>query len=90
MTTIHDCQLLQEDLDPEKMMPWDVPVDIIVTPTQVCDPALSQQQALMGMCELAQLVGGQLWLSQLACHNQNVFGKATVVTLSLTLSFRHA
>jgi 5-formyltetrahydrofolate cyclo-ligase len=35
VTTIHDCQLLQEDLDPDNMMPWDVPVDIIITPTQV-------------------------------------------------------
>lgn len=36
VTTIHDCQLLEQDIDWSKMMPWDVPVDIIVTPTQVC------------------------------------------------------
>lgn len=36
VTTIHDCQLLEEDIDPEKMLEHDVPVDIIVTPTQVC------------------------------------------------------
>jgi 5-formyltetrahydrofolate cyclo-ligase len=35
VTTIHDCQLLEEEIDGDKMMEWDVPVDIIVTPTQV-------------------------------------------------------
>eukprot|EP00878_Enallax_costatus_P016918 GHUV01017760.1.p1 GENE.GHUV01017760.1~~GHUV01017760.1.p1 ORF type:complete len:193 (+),score=41.25 GHUV01017760.1:1102-1680(+) len=35
VTSIHDCQLLDEDIDPAKMLEHDVPVDIIVTPTQV-------------------------------------------------------
>ncbi len=35
VTTIHDCQLLDEDIDPNNMLEHDVPVDIIVTPTQV-------------------------------------------------------
>jgi 5-formyltetrahydrofolate cyclo-ligase len=35
VTTIHDCQLLEDDIDPHKMLEHDVPVDIIVTPTQV-------------------------------------------------------
>lgn len=35
VTTIHDCQLLEEDIDPDMMLEHDVPVDIIVTPTQV-------------------------------------------------------
>jgi 5-formyltetrahydrofolate cyclo-ligase len=35
VTAIHDCQLLEEDIDPSKMLEHDVPVDIIVTPTQV-------------------------------------------------------
>eukprot|EP00877_Chromochloris_zofingiensis_P004127 jgi/Chrzof1/13715/Cz08g09090.t1 len=35
VTTIHDCQLLAEDIPAEKMLEHDVPVDIIVTPTQV-------------------------------------------------------
>jgi len=35
VTTVHDCQLLEEDIDPDKMLEHDVPVDIIVTPTQV-------------------------------------------------------
>lgn len=33
--TIHDCQLLEEEIDPAQMLEHDVPVDIIVTPTQV-------------------------------------------------------
>jgi 5-formyltetrahydrofolate cyclo-ligase len=40
VTTIHDCQLLEEDIDPGKMLEHDVPVDIIVTPTQVGPCAL--------------------------------------------------
>ena len=35
VTTIHDCQLLERDIDPGLMPEHDVPVDIIVTPTQV-------------------------------------------------------
>jgi 5-formyltetrahydrofolate cyclo-ligase len=35
VTTIHDCQLLEEEIDPAQMLEHDVPVDIIVTPTQV-------------------------------------------------------
>jgi hypothetical protein len=35
VTTIHDCQLLEEGIDPSQMLEHDVPVDIIVTPTQV-------------------------------------------------------
>jgi 5-formyltetrahydrofolate cyclo-ligase len=35
VTTIHDCQLLEEEIDPALMLEHDVPVDIIVTPTQV-------------------------------------------------------
>jgi 5-formyltetrahydrofolate cyclo-ligase len=35
VTTIHDCQLLEEPIDVSKMLEHDVPVDVIVTPTQV-------------------------------------------------------
>jgi len=37
ITTIHDCQVIEENLPPEgkPMMKHDVPVDIIVTPTRV-------------------------------------------------------
>ncbi len=35
VTTIHDCQLLEETISPERMLEHDVPVDIIVTPTRV-------------------------------------------------------
>ena len=35
VTTIHDCQLLDEPIESSKMLEHDVPVDVIVTPTQV-------------------------------------------------------
>ncbi|KAF6263862.1 5-formyltetrahydrofolate cyclo-ligase family-domain-containing protein [Scenedesmus sp. NREL 46B-D3] len=35
VTTIHNCQLLEDEIDPAQMLEHDVPVDIIVTPTQV-------------------------------------------------------
>lgn len=36
VTTIHDCQLLEEGVIPDdQMLEHDVPVDIIVTPTRV-------------------------------------------------------
>ncbi|KAF8066233.1 5-formyltetrahydrofolate cyclo-ligase-like protein [Scenedesmus sp. PABB004] len=35
VTTCHDCQVLDEEIDPALMLEHDVPVDIIVTPTQV-------------------------------------------------------
>ncbi|KAG2497259.1 hypothetical protein HYH03_004843 [Edaphochlamys debaryana] len=36
VTTVHDCQVLEPGtIDPARMMEWDVPVDIIVTPTRV-------------------------------------------------------
>jgi 5-formyltetrahydrofolate cyclo-ligase len=35
VTTVHDCQVLKEEIDPARMLEHDVPVDIIVTPTQV-------------------------------------------------------
>lgn len=36
VTTVHDCQVLEPGtIDPSRMCPWDVPVDIIVTPTRV-------------------------------------------------------
>lgn len=44
VTTIHDCQLLEEEIDGDKMMEWDVPVDIIVTPTQVGNSLRSQYE----------------------------------------------
>ena len=34
-TTIHDCQLLDDPIEPSRMLEHDVPVDVIVTPTQV-------------------------------------------------------
>jgi hypothetical protein len=40
VTTIHDCQLLEEEIDPAQMLEHDVPVDIIVTPTQVGNQSL--------------------------------------------------
>lgn len=45
VTTIHDCQLLAEDIPAEKMLEHDVPVDIIVTPTQVMLSIVVSQQA---------------------------------------------
>lgn len=35
ITTVHDCQVLEEDIPPGRMLEHDVPVDIIVTPTRV-------------------------------------------------------
>lgn len=49
MTTIHDCQLLDEDIDGAKMLEHDVPVDIIVTPTQVTLLILRLMRALQFM-----------------------------------------
>jgi 5-formyltetrahydrofolate cyclo-ligase len=37
VTTVHDCQVVGDDeLDMSRMLEHDVPVDFIVTPTQVC------------------------------------------------------
>ncbi len=35
VTTVHDCQVLEEDIEPGLMLEHDVPVDIIVTPTRI-------------------------------------------------------
>lgn len=35
VTTVHDCQVLAEDIEPGLMLEHDVPVDIIVTPTRI-------------------------------------------------------
>jgi 5-formyltetrahydrofolate cyclo-ligase len=35
VTSIHDCQMLADDIPADKMLEHDVPVDIIVTPTRV-------------------------------------------------------
>ncbi|GAX73690.1 hypothetical protein CEUSTIGMA_g1141.t1 [Chlamydomonas eustigma] len=35
VTTVHDCQVLEDPIDSAKMLEHDVPVDVIVTPTRV-------------------------------------------------------
>lgn len=63
VTSVRDEQLLPGGAIPaSKMLPWDVPVDIICTPTQVCVRVRGRGVGGLGVCASKMaLCGGSLY-----------------------------